>query len=154
MPNLTVEQCTPSALLICIKNCSIVKQENKVLIIQLLDKYLRGAIKLHPFSTCLASLSNCAKEVQFYCPSRIYAAIPYCIIFPNFRALWYISKPFLCFHTYFFDENVQKTNFRVEKNWIILGALVHYNSQGFWIFVKMMHCSFISLVEIVVRWYW
>ena len=31
---------------------------------------------------CLASLSTCAKGVQFYCPSGTYSTIPYCAIFP------------------------------------------------------------------------
>ena len=42
--------------------------------IQLLDKCLRGAIKLHPFGIL-------AKGVQFYCPSCTYLAILNCTIF-------------------------------------------------------------------------
>ena len=48
----------------------------------MLDKCAYGAIKLHPFSSCLASLGTYTKEAQFYCPSHTYAAIPYCTIFP------------------------------------------------------------------------
>ena len=35
----------------------------------------------------LALLVTCAKEVQFYCPSHTYEAIPNCTIFLIFRAL-------------------------------------------------------------------
>ena len=47
----------------------------------MLDKCERG-IKISPlWHSCLALLSTCAKGVQFYCPSRTYAAIPYSTIF-------------------------------------------------------------------------
>ena len=72
-----------------IKNYSIVKQWNKVLITQLLDKCLRDnkiAPLHHPY---IALLSTCAKSVQFYCPSHTYAAIPYCTIF-QFLAYCYV----------------------------------------------------------------
>ena len=53
----------------------------------MLDKCLRGN-KIAPLRhTCLALLGTCAKEVQFYCPSHTYAAIPNCTIFLIFRAL-------------------------------------------------------------------
>ena len=68
----------------CIKNSSV----GKVLIIQLLDKCLRNN-KIAPlWYACLTSLSTCAKEVQFYCPSRTYAANPYCTIFQFITLLW------------------------------------------------------------------
>ena len=66
----------------CIKNCSTVNLKNKALIIQSLDKCLRGN-KIAPlWHTCLTLLSTCAKGVQFNCPSRTHPAIPYCPIFP------------------------------------------------------------------------
>ena len=50
-----------------------IKSTNKVLIIQLLDKCLRGN-KIAPLQhTCLTSLGICAKGVQCHCPSRTYA---------------------------------------------------------------------------------
>ena len=58
------------------------KCKNKVLIIKLLDKCLRGN-KIAPLQHAwLTSLSMCAKGVQFYCPSCTYPAIPYCTISP------------------------------------------------------------------------
>ena len=37
----------------------------------------------------LTSLGACAKEVQFYWPSRTYPAIPYCTIFPFLELQWH-----------------------------------------------------------------
>ena len=81
----------------CIKTCSIVKELNKVLIIQLLDICLRArGNKIAPVQhSCLTSLGTCAEGMQFYCPSRTYAAIPYCIIFPFLaycRATYFILQ--------------------------------------------------------------
>ena len=40
---------------------------------------------------CLASLGTYVKGVQLYCPSRTYAAIPFCTIFP-ILAHWFLAK--------------------------------------------------------------
>ena len=64
----------------CIKNCSIV-----LIIIQLLDKYTCGAIRLHPFGMH-ASLCSALMPMRcnFIAPSRTYLAISYCKICPIF----------------------------------------------------------------------
>ena len=46
------------------------------------DKCERGNEIAPIRHACLTSCYTCAKGVQFYCPSRTYAAIPYCTIFP------------------------------------------------------------------------
>ena len=90
-----------TSLGICIKNCSIVKQWNKVPIIQLLDKCLRDN-KIAPLQhVCLASLSTCTKMVQFYCPSRTYPAIPYCTIFPFLAYYAFIDLTLVDLHIKF-----------------------------------------------------
>ena len=50
-----------------------------------LDFSGRGSLPLQIaplWHSCLTLLGTCAKGGQFYCPSRIYPAIPYCSIFP------------------------------------------------------------------------
>ena len=51
---------------------------NYYLIVQLLDKCLRGNKIAHLQHACLVLLGTCAKEVQYYCPSHTYPAIPQC----------------------------------------------------------------------------
>ena len=79
-----------TSLSTCIKNCSIIvnlKEIKYYLLIQLLDKCLRGNKIASLRHSCLTLLGTCAKGVQFYGPSRTYLAILYCNIFSIFCPL-------------------------------------------------------------------